>query len=126
MCAVFAFGGYFMRFLLVAAALLWGITTAFAADPVGTYEVQGTSPDGSTYSGTATVTQTGQTYKVVWEIGDEKYNGTAIGNKDFLAISYTSGNSSGLALYGEDGGNWKGVWTYAGGTKMGSEMWKRQ
>jgi hypothetical protein len=115
-----------MRFLLVAAVLLWGITAAFAADPVGTYEVQGTSPDGSTYSGTATVTQTGQTYKVIWQIGDEKYDGTAIGNKDFLAISYTSGSNSGLALYGEDGGNWKGVWTYAGGTKMGSEMWKRQ
>lgn len=115
-----------MRSLLAAAILLCGVAAAFAADPTGTYDVQGTSPDGSKYTGTATVTQTGQTFKVIWEIGSDKYTGTAIGNKDFLAVSYTSGNDSGLALYGADGGNWKGVWTYAGGTKMGAETWKRE
>lgn len=115
-----------MKSLFAVVILLWGVATAFAADPLGTYDVQGTSPDGSTYTGTATVAQTGQTYKVIWEIGDDKYIGTAIGNKDFLAISYTSGSQSGLALYGADGGNWKGIWTYAGGTTMGSEIWKRQ
>jgi hypothetical protein len=115
-----------MRLLLVAAALLWTVATAFAADPLGTYDVQGTSPDGSKYTGTATVTRTGQTYKVVWEIGGDKYTGTAIGDKDFLAISYVSGSETGLALYGADGGNWKGIWTYAGGTTMGTELWKRQ
>ena len=114
-----------MRIFIVAVALLWS-AVAFAADPAGSYDVQGTSPDGSTYKGTATVTQTGQTFKVIWEIGNDKYTGTGIGDKDFLAISYTSGSESGLALYGADGGNWKGVWTYAGGTKMGSEIWKRQ
>jgi hypothetical protein len=115
-----------MRSLLAAAALLWSVTIAFAADPTGTYDVQGTSPDGSTYSGTATISQTGQTFKVIWTIGSDKYTGTAIGNKDFLAVSYTSGSETGLALYGADGGNWKGVWTYAGGTKIGSEILKRQ
>lgn len=115
-----------MRSLVVAAALLWSVATAFAADPSGTYDVQGTSPDGSTYSGTATITQTGQTFRMIWNIGRDKYTGTAIGNKDFLAVSYTSGNESGLALYGADGGNWKGIWTYAGGTKIGSEILKRQ
>ncbi|HTV38586.1 MAG TPA: hypothetical protein VMF12_19310 [Xanthobacteraceae bacterium] len=115
-----------MRSLLAVAILLCGVAAAFAADPLGTYNVEGKSPDGSTYEGTATVTRTGDTFKVVWEIGNDKYIGTAIGNKDFLAVSYTSGNESGLALYGADGGNWKGVWTYAGGTKMGAEIWKRE
>lgn len=115
-----------MRSLVVAAALLWSVATAFAADPSGTYDVHGTSPDGSTYSGTATIRQTGQTFKMIWTIGSDKYTGTAIGNRDFLAVSYTSGSESGLALYGADGGNWKGIWTYAGGTRIGSETLKRQ
>lgn len=115
-----------MRLLVVAAALLWSVATAFAADPSGTYDVQGTSPEGSTYSGTVTITQTGQTFKMIWKIGGDTYRGTAIGDKDFLAVSYTSGSDTGLALYGADGGNWKGIWTYAGGTKIGSEMLKRQ
>jgi hypothetical protein len=115
-----------MRSVFVAAVLLWGIAAAYAADPVGAYDVQGSSPDGSKYTGTATVTKTGETFKVIWVIGSDTYTGTAIGNKDFMAISYVSGSETGLALYGEDGGNWKGVWTYAGGTSMGTELWKRQ
>ncbi|MGB6534816.1 MAG: hypothetical protein WBF58_02520 [Xanthobacteraceae bacterium] len=115
-----------MRSLLVAVLLLCNAAIAFAADPLGTYDVQGTSPDGSKYSGTVTVTKTGQTFRVIWTIGSDEYNGTAIGDKDFMAISYTSGSESGLALYGADGGNWKGIWTYAGGTSMGTELWKRQ
>jgi hypothetical protein len=115
-----------MRSLVVVAALLWSVATAFAADPSGTYDVQGTSPDGSKYSGTVTITETGQTFKMVWKIGSDTYTGTAIGNKDFLAVSYTSGSDTGLALYGAEGGNWKGIWTYAGGTKMGSELLNRQ
>jgi hypothetical protein len=115
-----------MRLFIAAAMLVWSVATAVAADPSGTYDVQGTSPDGSKYSGTATITQTGQTFKMIWMIGSDKYTGTAIGDKDFLAVSYTSGNESGLVLYGADGGNWKGIWTYAGGTKIGSEILRRQ
>ena len=39
-----------MRALFVAAALLWSVATAFAADPVGSYDVQGSNPDGSKYT----------------------------------------------------------------------------
>jgi hypothetical protein len=41
-------------------------------------------------------------------------------------VSYRSGNDTGLALYGADGGNWTGIWTYAGGRQVGPEAWKRQ
>jgi hypothetical protein len=101
-------------------------TAAFAADPTGSYKIEGANPSGTAYEGTATVTKTGQTYQVVWEVGGTKYEGTAIGDQNFMAITYRSGDNTGLALYGEDGGNWKGVWTYAGGTSMGTETWKRQ
>ena len=116
-----------MRILAVLFALLIGTTVAFAADPVGTYTVTGSNPsDGSHYRGTVTVTRTGDTYRVVWKIGNARYEGTGLGDKDFLAVSYASGHSSGLALYGADGGNWDGVWTYAGSRKVGAETWKRQ
>jgi hypothetical protein len=116
-----------MRSLFVALAMLGGFATAaLAADPVGSYKIEGSNPSGGSYQGTAEVTKTGQTYQVVWDIGGTKYQGTAIGDQNFMAITYRAGDNTGLALYGEDGGNWKGVWTYAGGTSMGSEVWKRQ
>jgi hypothetical protein len=118
-----------MRFLasLSAAALIFGASAAFAADPEGDYTVEGTNPGGrGNYSGTVTVEKTGETYRVVWDIGGTKYVGTGVGNKDFIAVSYRSGNNTGLALYGEDGGNWTGIWTYAGGKTVGAERWKRQ
>jgi hypothetical protein len=116
-----------MRSLFVAFAVLSCFATAaFAADPVGSYNVEGKNPSGNSYEGTVTVTKTGDTYKVEWKIGDTIYDGTGIGNKNFIAITYRSGDDTGLALYGEDGGNWKGVYAYAGGTSLGAEVWKRQ
>lgn len=118
-----------MRYLptLATAVLLLSSVVSFAAEPVGTYKVEGANPGGdSEYSGTVTVDKTGETYRVVWVVGGTRYIGTGIGNKEFLAVSYRSGNDTGLALYGEDGGNWTGVWTYAGGKKVGAEHWLRQ
>ena len=61
--------------------------------------------------------KTGQTYRVIWIVGGTRYVGTGIGDKDFLAVSYMVGSDTGLALYGADGGNWAGVWTYADGRR---------
>lgn len=116
-----------MRTLVVVVALLCSTVLAIAADPVGSYRVTGTNPgNGSSYHGTVTVTRTGKTFRVVWVVGGERYFGTGIGSHEGLAVSYQSGNSSGLALYGADGGNWEGVWTYSGGRDLGTEVWKRR
>ena len=116
-----------MRFLLAVAALLCSTILAFAADPVGRYSIVGTNPGShSQYHGRVTVERTGKTYRVVWVVGGTRYVGTGIGTREGLAVSYRSGNSSGLALYGADGGNWDGVWTYSGGRDIGTEVWKRR
>ncbi len=98
------------------------------ADPVGHYAVAGANPGGDgKYSGEVTVEKTGDTYKVVWHVGDDTFIGTGIGAKDFIAISYKSGKDTGLALYAEQSdGSWEGYWTYAGGTQIGTERWVRK
>ena len=115
---------------LVAVALLGGFSLASiatAAQPTGTYAVQGTNPGGGgSYSGTVTVRQNGETYEVIWVIGSQRFYGTGVGNKSFMAVSYISGDSTGLALYTAEGDNWSGVWTYAGGNQLGAENWRRQ
>ena len=117
-----------MRHLLaVAATLIWSVAAAFAADPIGTYDVEGTNPGGgSRYSGTVTVEKTGETYKVTWNIGGEVYVGTGIGSSEGLAVSYRSGNQSGLAIYGAKGDDWEGVWAWTNGRTVGGEAWTRQ
>ncbi|MBV9347819.1 MAG: hypothetical protein JOZ70_02735 [Pseudolabrys sp.] len=113
--------------LLASSALVALTTLAHAADPTGSYAVEGTNPGGgSAYRGSVTVERTGDTYRVVWVVGSTRYVGTGIGNKDFIAVSYRSGNDTGLALYGAEGGNWIGLWTYAGGRQVGAERWLRQ
>jgi hypothetical protein len=110
---------------LAAAAAGCLLGTAALADPVGRYWIQGTNPgDGRTYSGEVAVTKTGDTYRVVWIIAGQTYTGTGIGSDNFLAVSYRSGNETGLALYGRrSDGSWHGIWTYAGGRQVGTDRW---
>jgi len=111
---------------LSTVAFLVGCNAALA-DPVGRYDCEGTNPGKDTgYKCTVVVERTGDTYSVSWKIGSDSFAGTGIGNKDFIAVSYTSGNQTGLALYAPDGNNWQGVWTYAGGRRMGTERWVRR
>ena len=114
--------------ILLANATIATVTTAaLAADPAGSYRVEGTNPgSGSTYTGSVTVTKTGETWRVVWVVGNTRYVGTGIGDRNFIAVSYRAGNETGLALYGAEGGNWQGVWAYAGGQQIGAERWLRQ
>jgi len=111
------------------AAVLCAVTFSMARgeDPIGRYEVSGTNPGNKgTYAGTAVIEKTGDTYRVVWQIGSERYVGTGIGNQEFIAVSYRLGNDSGLALYSASGAGWKGIWTYAGGHEIGTEIWSRR
>ncbi|MDK9695023.1 MAG: hypothetical protein OEL76_01370 [Siculibacillus sp.] len=105
--------GAFLGLALLGSAAL--------ADPVGLYSVEGRGPEGNAYRGTATIEATGETYRVVWYVGSSKYVGTAVGNGEFFAVAYRSGNATGVAVYGKDGNDWLGAWTYSGGTAVGAE-----
>ncbi len=114
------------KLLIVVTAILLSVAAALA-EPVGKYDVEGTNPgNGNAYAGTVSVDRTGDTYRIVWTIGGTRYVGTGIGDKNFLAVSYRSGNDTGLALYAATNNGWKGIWTYANGTKIGTERWTKQ
>jgi len=116
-----------MRYLTVVAAFLLSTAAALAGDPVGTYRVEGSNPGGGApYKGTVTVERTGKTYRVIWVVAGTRYVGTGLGDKDFLAVSYKSGNDTGLALYGAKGDDWNGIWTNSGGREVGAEVWRRE
>jgi hypothetical protein len=117
-----------MRMIAVlnTVAFLVGCNVALA-DPVGRYDCEGTNPSGSSgYHCSVVVERSGDTYSVKWKVGNDSYVGTGIGNKDFIAVSYRSGNQTGLALFAPEGDNWQGVWTYAEGRKLGTERWVRR
>jgi hypothetical protein len=118
-----------MRHLSIATAtLLLSFTAAFAADPAGFYQVEGTNPGGGggVYRGTVTVERIGENYRVVWLIAGERYVGTGIGNRSSFAVSYRYGNTIGIALYAPDGDDWVGVWTYENGRSLGQDNWTRR
>jgi hypothetical protein len=112
----------------IALAVCLSGTAAWAGDPIGTYNISGNNPGGgSSYTGTAKVEKTGETYQVTWEVAGTRFVGTGLGDSRFLGVSYRTGNSTGLALYApasDDG--WEGVWTYADGTQIGKEKWTRR
>lgn len=134
-----------MRIKLILSSMLIMLLLPFAgmsamAGPEGVYDVVGTNPgNGSEYSGTVEVVQTGDTYAALWLIGGQEYQGTGIGaanikgvstmgaankNDNVITISYISGGSFGLAFYVEqEDGTWKGIWTYGGTEAIGTEVW---
>ena len=116
-----------LKAIVIILATICGAALAFAGDPVGRYSVQGNNPGNkSPYSGTATVERTGETFRVTWDIGNQTFIGTGIGGDKGFAVSYRSGNLTGLAIYGAKGDNWDGVWAFSGGEDLGSEVWTRQ
>ena len=107
----------------VAAALMLAAVPTLAQE--GQYRVQGSNPGGGgSYAGTVTVQKTGQTYQVVWQVEGTRFVGTGIGGPDGLAVTYRSGNDTGVAIYvpGQQGGC-EGVWTYAGARQIGQGRW---
>jgi hypothetical protein len=125
-------GVFMLRKLVFAAALVAGglitaLSTAFAGDPAGRYSVVGSNPgDKGRYSGSVEVERTGDTFRVTWDIGGQTFVGTGIGSEKGLAVTYRSGNQTGLAIYGSKGNDWEGVWTFTGGKEVGGEVWTRR
>jgi hypothetical protein len=115
------------RFLLLSCLSLAALTGAAQAQVIGSFNVEGQNPDGSGYRGTASVEKTGmETFRVTWVVDGARFIGTGIGNEDVIAVTYRSGNQTGVALMAADKAEVGVVWTYAGGTSVGKERWRRR
>jgi hypothetical protein len=111
-----------MRRLVIALALSMGVGSASAQTVGGSYNVQGTNPNGSTYGGTVQITPTGSSCRITWQTGSTSSSGICmLANKAFAA-SYILQGQQGLVVYElQSDGSLKGWWTIAGQTGVGTE-----
>jgi hypothetical protein len=131
-------------FLGATACILAAVAGTALADPQGTYAVSGTNPsDGAAYQGTVTVTKTGDTYQLDWDVNGTQFVGIGLGaermpdnsltvgpaspNDAVLLVGYVSDGGFGQGFFVElPDGSWKGIWAYGGGEQIGTEVWTRQ
>lgn len=95
------------------------------ADPAGRYKLVGENPGGAgQYQGTVVVTATGDTFNVVWRIGNSRYTGVGVWAESIFSVAYYGSNLTGVAVYRQtNGGGWNGVWAVKGANRLGKEVW---
>jgi hypothetical protein len=88
-----------------------------------TYDETGTNPNGSKYTGTATVEIISDTtFSIRWKIGSTTYNGFGMRMNDTLAATYMVDGQPGLIVYkvGDDG-TLSGLWAIRGQNGNGTD-----
>ena len=90
----------------------------------GTYNVYGTNPDGSSYSGEATITLASDTTCIIeWETGGTTSEGICMLFDDTFAASYILDDEIGLAVYRVKADSvLEGAWTVTGQDGAGTEV----
>jgi len=112
-----------IRKALLGLAFAGLAANAYAQDIGGTYDVEGTNHNGTTYGGTATITLTSDTTcEIVWDTGSTS-NGICSRNGDAFAAAYVLGEAVGLVIYKVlPDGSLNGLWTIAGQGGTGTEI----
>lgn len=90
---------------------------------VGSYEVEGTNADGSSYQGTAEITGSGPDFRIEWITGTSTSSGRGTLEGDRFEVSFSGSlTGTGTAVYRvEDDGRLVGTWTVEGSTAEGTE-----
>jgi hypothetical protein len=115
-----------LRSIAALGALVLVLTAPAFAQVAGTYAVEGADAQKHKYQGTVTVTPEGENFRIVWKIGNETYRGTGLSAGEALAVSYSWGKNTGVALYVKQGDGWIGIWTSSDQKGQGSEFWTRR
>ena len=114
-----------LRLAFVATLLLPAVDTALAADSMtlaSRYDVAGTNPDGSKYSGTASVKVISDTtFTIKWDIAGSVYEGFGMRLNDTLSATYTIDGEPGLVMYKVGGDGINGLWAIRGHNGGGTE-----
>jgi hypothetical protein len=105
------------------------MTMSAAAEGIdGLYRVEGHSPGSTeTYKGQAQIKKTGDTYTVVWRIGESGHVGTGILRGNVLSVFFQPLDrraAPGIASFLiTDDKVTEGTWTVLGGNAVGVERW---
>ena len=113
-----------MRRMALAAALMSLALPAAAAEfREGSYTVDGTNLDGSSYSGTAVVKLLSDTTcEIDWTTGSTTSVGLCMMMDGVVAAAYRQGENVGVTMYHiNDDGTLTGAWTVAGQNGSGTE-----
>jgi hypothetical protein len=88
------------------------------------YDVAGTNPNNSKYTGTVTVNVISDTtFAIEWRIGGKTYKGFGMRMNDALAATYTISGEPGLVIYNvDDKGVMRGLWAVRGENGSGTEV----
>jgi eukaryotic-like serine/threonine-protein kinase len=114
-----------------ARAFLASIPTNNAPSPkvetdgariAGSYTVEGSNPNGSQYSGTAVIKQSGSSYAMTWNIANQKFSGSGTLSGKTLTINWKGSGSNagqgGTVVYTlVSNGVLKGVWANGSGAE---------
>jgi len=112
------------RLIWVCLAAVLGMASAAQADvAAGTYTVEGTNLDGSSYSGTATIELSSETTcHIHWSTGSESDGICMLYDNAFAAGYVFKTGGVGLVVYQVmDDGSLEGAWTIDGETGSGTE-----
>lgn len=93
-------------------------------DISGTYTLSGTSFDGTSYEGEATIAKvSGSTYSIIWQIGsNQTQTGTGTLTGTNFDVTWKEGDLTGTATYTlQSDGSLKGVWKADGKDGQGTE-----
>lgn len=115
-----------MKKILAGALLGLALVAPAHAQTVnaGTYDVEGTNLDGSSYGGTATITLTSETTCAIeWNTGSTTSNGICMLYDNAFAAAYVLGDAVGLIVYEvKSDGSLEGAWTISGKDGSGKEI----
>lgn len=90
----------------------------------GAYKItSGSAPDGKSYTGTVSITPTGETYAVKWTLPSDSYSGVGIKQGDTLVVGWgEAGKGAGVVSYEVSASTLNGKWATPGGTQLGTEI----
>lgn len=119
------------RIAAVAAAVLMAALPVRAGAIEGTYRVEGKNPsEGSSYTGEAQIKQTGQTFAVIWRIGELRQIGTGVVVDNVFSVVFQSivpgrpAGRPGIAVFQIDNDQIRsGIWSTLGDGVTGQEVW---
>jgi hypothetical protein len=94
------------------------------SDPlVGAWSVEGAQPTGSTYTGDAAISKSGDAFHIIWSIGGQSYSGVGVRRGDIVSVGWSDGEDHGVVDFDAKGdGTLNGTWFDAKGDKPGREV----